>query len=252
MVLCVLTIPIAFVALGLIILVVTKIEQADRTTTQTLDHNRTGCGANSFQIRDGVCDQTTNTKICLFDGGDCCLEEKITNLCKVCTCKLAVDKQELNQSFAKFDVKRFVSVNKFQNLIERRIKKVVNVLNSDVCSLICLDKTTVDFINSWIYDGQNSNCVCTMIDATFTSNDEIKLESVSSDSKRKLTKSFVQMSKILKKGCMNLQITVKTFDMSCLWHRLLLERCKNNGKVHSFVFKQHKVTFSLALQNGVH
>ena len=44
------------------------------------------CSKNSFLIGDGVCDDITNTKRCLFDGGDCCLSRKNTKLCIDCTC----------------------------------------------------------------------------------------------------------------------------------------------------------------------
>ncbi len=30
------------------------------------------CGANSFMLRDGVCDELTNNAKCHWDGGDCC------------------------------------------------------------------------------------------------------------------------------------------------------------------------------------
>ncbi len=43
------------------------------------------CGADSFMLRDGVCDEATNNEKCLYDGGDCCLSrgKKGESLCKV-------------------------------------------------------------------------------------------------------------------------------------------------------------------------
>ncbi len=43
------------------------------------------CGADSFMLRDGVCDEATNNERCHYDGGDCCLDRSVKNsaLCKV-------------------------------------------------------------------------------------------------------------------------------------------------------------------------
>ncbi len=49
---------------------------------------RFGCQADTFMIRDGVCDEATNLEACNFDGGDCCLDNKDITLCKQCSCKL--------------------------------------------------------------------------------------------------------------------------------------------------------------------
>ena len=37
-------------------------------------------------IGDGQCDDATNTVSCSYDGGDCCLENKITDNCEICEC----------------------------------------------------------------------------------------------------------------------------------------------------------------------
>ena len=58
-----------------------------RTPKQGTIISSSGCDADSFMIRDGVCDEITNTERCLYDGGDCCKEDKSTELCNVCTCK---------------------------------------------------------------------------------------------------------------------------------------------------------------------
>ncbi len=49
------------------------------------DGNIKVCGADSFMLRDGVCDEATNNELCLWDGGDCCVDrsKKGTSFCKV-------------------------------------------------------------------------------------------------------------------------------------------------------------------------
>ncbi len=42
---------------------------------------------NRILINDGVCDEVANIADCLFDGGDCCLEDKDTKYCQDCECK---------------------------------------------------------------------------------------------------------------------------------------------------------------------
>ena len=37
-------------------------------------------------VGDGICDDATNILECQYDGGDCCLEEPVTNVCYYCTC----------------------------------------------------------------------------------------------------------------------------------------------------------------------
>ncbi len=54
-------------------------------TTQAAGGNADVCGAESFMLRDGVCDEATNTQICHWDDGDCCLDQfiKDESLCQV-------------------------------------------------------------------------------------------------------------------------------------------------------------------------
>ena len=37
-------------------------------------------------VGDGMCDDATNISECQYDGGDCCLEEPVTNACHYCIC----------------------------------------------------------------------------------------------------------------------------------------------------------------------
>ncbi len=43
------------------------------------------CGADSFMLNDGLCDEITNNELCHWDGGDCCLNrgKKGESFCKV-------------------------------------------------------------------------------------------------------------------------------------------------------------------------
>ena len=60
----------------------------DVTEAQQGDDRDDSCTGNSFLIGDLVCDDVANTEMCLFDGGDCCLQNIDTSLCLDCTCKL--------------------------------------------------------------------------------------------------------------------------------------------------------------------
>ncbi len=57
------------------------------------------CGADSFMLRDGVCDELTNTALCHWDGGDCCLDKSIkdTTLCQVPFKKHFIKRKEIRQ-----------------------------------------------------------------------------------------------------------------------------------------------------------
>ena len=50
-----------------------------------------GLCPNHVQIGDGFCQDENNIDVCLFDGGDCCLEELETAHCKGCICINAKD-----------------------------------------------------------------------------------------------------------------------------------------------------------------
>ncbi len=52
--------------------------------------SKKNCSANSFLIGDGVCDEVTNNERCLFDNGDCCLDDdESKKYCTSCQCNLA-------------------------------------------------------------------------------------------------------------------------------------------------------------------
>ncbi len=50
-------------------------------------------------VGDGVCDDDINVDSCAFDGGDCCLQKKITSLCRSCLCQITTDPMSLRTAF---------------------------------------------------------------------------------------------------------------------------------------------------------
>ncbi len=59
-------------------------------TTRGMGGNIEVCGADSFMLRDGACDELTNTEKCHWDGGDCCLDISLKDesLCQVSKCDI--------------------------------------------------------------------------------------------------------------------------------------------------------------------
>lgn len=57
--------------------------------------------AKPLWVKDGVCDDATNTELCSFDGGDCCLPQVDKTYCTVCLCQewikliLCIEKQTI-------------------------------------------------------------------------------------------------------------------------------------------------------------
>ncbi len=89
---------------------------------------------------------------CLYDGGDCCLENKVTNLCRICTCSVTVSVSDLNKRLKEHQaVVMPVGLENF-----RDVKKVVDVDSENSCWTLCLDTKGV---NAWYYDQQLCTCL---------------------------------------------------------------------------------------------
>ncbi len=133
-------------------------------------------------IRDGVCDEATNTKRCLFDGGDCCRQNKSVELCNICTCKLELDQDQLNLDYTLLEV--VVSAND-DDFAEEKVSPVAtidSVESVSVCSRICMDSSTYSFaddwailpdertvtwranVNGWVFHVENKTCSCLSLD----------------------------------------------------------------------------------------
>ncbi len=101
----------------------------------------------------------TNTAECLYDGGDCCLPRKVSSLCENCTCTIDIDIVHLRASLKEVNAIKYY----LESLVEFAKPEVVlhvqNVLEEDVCSTLCLDKTLKNVV-SWLFDENNETCSC--------------------------------------------------------------------------------------------
>ncbi len=167
------------------------------TTTRVRD----SCSALSYLIGDGVCDEITNHYRCLYDGGDCCKEDRDEKYCQNCTCRAhgridnnntfawlhervpmisfqPVDDEKLNKEIDEKNVTTFVLDGSRAQIVfnmngsSALILKVLDIESSKVCAQLCLDNENT---NAWIYDKGNSShdsrCHCAMIPEIFCKED---------------------------------------------------------------------------------
>ncbi len=117
-------------------------------------------------LRDSVCDEATNTEECLFDGGDCCLEFKDRTLCQNCSCILSVEPKKLYQQFLDWEIKPLKNPLAFDDVMDKAIMMVQEVVSGQVCAVFCLDPQRGDGINAWQYDKDRQTCQCSWIEST--------------------------------------------------------------------------------------
>ncbi len=165
-----------------------------------------GCGANSFMIRDGVCDEITNVERCLYDGGDCCKEDKSTDLCKVCTCKMVIDTDFLNKRLLETNSTVFEKRQNFHQISVTHKKNISDVASLDACHMICLDDKLDELVNAWSFNKTSGFCNCSWIEAPVCSHDfdltPINNLSEVDDSGMRWVKvsTFIQLSKVIPCG----------------------------------------------------
>ncbi len=121
----------------------------------------TQCGADSFMIRDSVCDEKSNIAKCLYDGGDCCLENKDRTLCRKCICFMDVDHDELKGQFLELEIK---PVEDPDNVNVNWTIEVEEVDSAQVCAALCLEHDNADTLNSWHY--KEWICKCGWVEST--------------------------------------------------------------------------------------
>ncbi len=133
-------------------------ESTDRNSETSRTMEQIGCSANSFLIGDGTCDEVTNNARCLFDGGDCCLQDKVTSLCQNCTCIVDINKVDLNRKLKSQMVKALTSGLDIGTKFEAR-KTIADVLSRDVCLTLCFQEQE-EAVDSIIYKPDNDTCTC--------------------------------------------------------------------------------------------
>ena len=173
--------------------------------------DNTSCGANSFMLRDAVCDEATNIAVCLFDGGDCCLEFKATHLCKNCSCIQTVDQDKLMDQFNSLGIRPLANPGKFSSVIQKDlIITVEDVISGPVCAVLCLDsEREADSINSWEYRQSQKTCQCGWIEATMYPDDLVIKDWHLTNVPANLTmfNTFVQLSKTIpRSNCISIAL----------------------------------------------
>ncbi len=126
--------------------------------------DNTTCGADSFMMRDGVCDERANIARCLFDGGDCCLENKIKANCDYCPCMLDIDQKNLENQFRELNIKPVKDHESLESFIESWTVEVEHVVAEEVCAVFCLDHHKADELNAWDYDSEGI-CRCGWVES---------------------------------------------------------------------------------------
>ncbi len=173
---------------------------AETRPTFVPDNNT--CGPDNFMLRDGVCDEITNTKRCLFDGGDCCLADKVTSFCKNCLCNLAIDTAKLERQFREMEIKPFKTPNRIDEATERWLIVVEEVVSGPVCGVLCLDHVENNLINCWQYKENEQVCQCGWVESFPSPEHLVNLSWNLTDIISDLTnnKAYLQMGKTLKGG----------------------------------------------------
>ncbi len=100
-----------------------------------------------------------NTQTCLYDGGDCCLPKKVTLSCENCTCLFDFDLIEMKAAYREVTAGRYFFKPPFEFPDTVTVKKVTEVPDEDLCTMLCLDKNLTN-VNSWHYDLDNETCHC--------------------------------------------------------------------------------------------
>ena len=163
-------------------------------TTKASVSGLSTCGADSFLLRDSACDEATNNELCLYDGGDCCLEAKITTHCKNCSCILKVDQNKLLGQFKELEVAVFKTN---LDIDTDWSVKVEDVISGYVCAVLCLDHDSKDQINTWRYNLNTRQCKCGWTESTKCPENLVQEASIDN---LLAEKSYVQLKKTVPCG----------------------------------------------------
>ena len=102
----------------------------------------------------------------MYDGGDCCREDKDTTLCQVCTCIVPVQKYELIKLLKANRVAVYTGPKKNEFF---ELKTVDDVASKAGCQKLCLDFSLEnEQMDSWIYEAdRNNTCTCLTFKACY-------------------------------------------------------------------------------------
>ncbi len=128
----------------------------------TVQEDLTTCGADSFMLRDGVCDDVANIAKCLFDGGDCCQENKDKALCRDCICILKVNHEDMKKQFQELEIKPVKNPSHIKSAIgnDGWAVEVEEVVSTQVCTVVCLEHNSAGELNAWLYLDEQRICKC--------------------------------------------------------------------------------------------
>ncbi len=111
-------------------------------------------------LRDSICDEVTNTEVCLYDGGDCCLEAKIRTQCKDCSCKAVIEPEKILKQFKDLSIEPIKVNGEEQLLIDIKVANIEEVVSNVTCAVICLEHQKRNDINVWQYHAEIQLCRC--------------------------------------------------------------------------------------------
>ena len=171
------------------------------TRRSNIEQDNTTCGADSFMLRDGVCDETANNAKCLFDGGDCCKENKDKGLCRNCTCILSIDQENFDSQLNALNVRPIKDPEQLNTKIETRGWTVVveDVTSVQVCSVVCLEHKKMDELNAWLYEINERICKCGWIESSLCP-EEMAINDWTWEGQTMENKAFVVQNKTVSCG----------------------------------------------------
>ncbi len=146
-------------------------------------------------INDGVCDEAANNPMCLYDGGDCCLESK--------------NKDALLEDFERLDVRQFDRIGDYELVLTKRVKTVEDVVTLDVCSSLCLDLGEDQPVNAWKYNNETRVCECSMVSSDHFCSQSVTLSDELMKNGSEL--AYIQKAQLLECGCFRKELS---FDVN--------------------------------------
>ncbi len=157
---------------------------------------------------DGICDDVTNNRVCLFDGGDCCHGEK-SGFCLNCTCyTLGNPPGGLQKRMESLKVKVLADPREFNDIVKANVIKVQDVASLDVCLSLCMDQEQDRDVNTWSYHPETKTCQCAICISTLCLKPEVRFlepneQTLQMEPATGIGIAFVMMSRTL--PCGNLE-----------------------------------------------